>query len=396
MKTYAYTAKDPTGKVIRGTMQVESHAVLLEKLQASDMICTEYHETKASDIKKGAKFKTPEVAFFCRQLSSMLTAGLTLVKALDILYKEETDKKKKQCLLEVYEDIQKGKSLSDALLSQGSTFPELLITMVAAGESSGNLDTVMVKMAEHYAKLNKTGNKVKSAMIYPAVLGGLTVVIVIALFTFVIPQLMGIFEGTELPFLTKIMLAISNFMTTKWYIYVPIIIGLIIGTKYYLGTEAGRYAFDRLKLKLPKVGSLYTTVLTGRFASTLSTMYSSGVPMIESLERSAAVLNNTYITEKFATAVDNVKMGDAISSAIAKTEIFESMFCSVIYVGEESGSLDEILAKTADYYEEEADSAIQRMVAILEPMMIIVLGIIIGLVVASILPAMYNMYESVG
>lgn len=396
MKTFAYTAKDSNGKLIKGTMQVESSAVLLEKLQSSDLMCTEYHEAKASDIKKGVKFKTTEVAFFCRQLSSMLTAGLTLVKALDILYKEEQDKKKKQCLLEIYEDIQKGKALSDAMLSQGETFPELLISMVAAGEASGNLDGVMIKMSDHYAKLNKTGNKVKSAMIYPAVLGGLTVVIVIGLFTFVMPQFMTIFEGADLPFLTKVMMSISTFMRTKWFIYVPILIVAIVGTKYYISTEAGRYAFDKLKLTMPTVGPLYTKVLTGRFASTLSTMYSSGVPMIESLERATAVLNNTYVSEKFSSAIDNIKMGDAISSAIAKTEIFESMFCSIIYVGEESGSLDEILQKTAEYYEEESDSAIQRMVSLLEPLMIIILGVIIGLVVASILPAMYNMYDSVG
>lgn len=396
MKTFAYTARDANGKIIKGTMQVESSAVLLEKLQSSELICTEYHETKASDIKRGVKFKTTEVAFFCRQLSSMLTAGLTLVKSLDILYKEETDKKKKQVLLEIYEDIQKGKALSDALLSQGTAFPELLITMVAAGEASGNLDGVMTKMSDYYADLNKTGNKVKSAMIYPAILAVMTLVIVVGLFTFVFPKLTEIFQGADLPMLTQIMMGISDFIRTKWYIYIPVIIAAVFGIRYYLRTDAGRYAFDRLKLKFPKVGPLYTTILTGRFASTLSTMYSSGVPMIEAIERSTAVLNNTYVSEKFDVAIDNIKMGDAISSAIAKTEIFESMFCSIIYVGEESGSLDSILQKTAEYYEEEADSAIQRMVALLEPLMIIILGLMIGLVVASILPAMYSMYESVG
>lgn len=395
MKTFAYTARDANGKVIKGTMQVESSAVLLEKLQSSDLVCTDYHETKVSDIKKGAKFKTTEVAFFCRQLSSMLTAGLTLVKSLDILYKEETDKKKKQCLLEIYEDIQKGKALSDAMLSQGTAFPELLITMIAAGEASGNLDGVMTKMSDYYADLNKTGNKVKSAMVYPIILGVMTLVIVVGLFTFVMPQFMNIFQGAELPFLTKVMMGLSDFIRTKWYIYIPVTIAVVFGLRYYLKTEAGRYAFDKLKLKFPKVGPLYTKVITGRFASTLSTMYSSGVPMIESLERATAVLNNTYVGEKFAGAIDNIKMGDAISSAIAKTEVFESMFCSIIYVGEESGSLDSILQKTAEYYEEEADSAIQRMVSLLEPVMIIVLGVIIGLVVASILPAMYNMYNTI-
>ena len=396
MKTFAYTAKDSTGKIVKGTMQVESSAVLIEKLQSTDLTCTEYHETKASDIKKGVKFKTTEVAFFCRQLSSMLTAGLTLVKSLDILYKEEPDKKKKQCLLEIYEDIQKGKSLSDAMLSQGTAFPELLVTMVAAGEASGNLDGVMIKMSDHYAKMNKTGNKVKTTMMYPAVLGVLTLVIVVGLFTFVMPQFMTIFQGADLPFLTKIMMGISDFIRTKWFIYIPVIIVAVFGFRYYIKTEAGRYAFDKFKLKCPKVGGLYTKVLTGRFASTLSTMYSSGVPMIEALERSTAVLNNSYISDKFGVAIDNIKMGDAISSAIAKTEVFESMFCSIIYVGEESGSLDEILQKTAEYYEEEADSAIQRLVSLLEPLMIIILGVIIGLVVASILPAMYSMYDSVG
>lgn len=395
MKTFAYTARDKTGKTIKGTMQMETSEALLEKLQASGLFCMDYREVKQSKGQKTTKFKTAEVAFFCRQLSSMLTAGLTLVKAMDILYKEQEDKRKKQILMEIYEDIQKGKSLSDAMVSQGDAFPELLVSMIAAGESSGTLDSVMTRMSEHYAKEGKTKNKVKSAMMYPMILGIITVVMVIGIFTLIMPQFMNMFKDAEMPFLTSIMMGISTFLRTKWYIYVPILVAAIIALKYWLSTTAGRYSFDKLKISMPVIGPLMVKIYTGRFSNTLSTMYSSGVPMIECLERAAAVLSNTYITDKFTQVITNVKSGEAISSAIAKTEIFESMFCSIIYVGEESGSLDKILKTTAEYYEEESDSAIQRMVSLLEPVMIIVLGVVIGLVIASVLPAMYGMFDSV-
>lgn len=394
MKTFSYTAKDANGKTIKGTLQMETSEALLEKLQSSGLMCTNYKEVRQGSGKK-ATFKTTDVAFFCRQLSSMLTAGLTLVKALDILYKEQEDKRQKQVLLDIYEDIQKGKSLSDSMLAQGNTFPELLVTMVAAGESSGTLDMVMVRMSEHYTKENKTKNKVKSAMIYPAVLGVVTVLIMLGLFTFIMPTFKSMFSDADMPLLTNIMFGISDFVKERWYIYIPVVVVSIFAVRYYIKTPAGKFSWDRFKLKVPVVGPLMIKVCTGRFASTLSTMYSSGVPMIECLERAASVLANTYINQRFVSVVENVKSGESISSAIAKTEIFESMFCSIIYVGEESGALDDILRKTAEYYEEESDAAIQRMVALLEPVMIVVLGVLIGLVIGSILPAFYNSISSV-
>lgn len=394
MKTFSYTAKDANGKTIKGTLQMETSEALLDKLQSSGLMCTNYKEVRQGSGKK-ATFKTTDVAFFCRQLSSMLTAGLTLVKALDILYKEQEDKRQKQVLLDIYEDIQKGKSLSDSMLAQGNTFPELLVTMVAAGESSGTLDMVMVRMSEHYTKENKTKNKVKSAMIYPAVLGVVTVLIMLGLFTFIMPTFKNMFSDAEMPLLTNIMFGISDFVKERWYIYIPVVVVSIFAVRYYIKTPAGKFSWDRFKLKVPVVGPLMIKVCTGRFASTLSTMYSSGVPMIECLERAASVLANTYINQRFVSVVENVKSGESISSAIAKTEIFESMFCSIIYVGEESGALDDILKKTAEYYEEESDAAIQRMVALLEPVMIVVLGVLIGLVIGSILPAFYNSISSV-
>jgi len=202
-------------------------------------------------------------------------------------------------------------------------------------------------------------------------------------------------DPSKMPALTKVMMHISNFLRTKYIILIVVVVGLIFGIKYLLKIPSIRLKFDRLLIKGPGFGPLLVKVYTGRFSRTLSSLYSSGIPMVECLERSSAILGNTYIDERFRDVVDEVKQGEPLSSAIQRTEIFDSMFCSIIYVGEEAGALDEILEKTSEYYEEESESAIQRLVSMLEPMLIIFLGVIIGLVVASVYPALYGSFESI-
>lgn len=395
MKTYAYTAKDMQGRTVKGSLQAKDSNDLLEKIHSRGLFCTGYNETKNVSLDVKFKFKTKDLAFLCRQLSSMLTSGLSLVKALDILVKEQENKRAREVLLEVYEDVQKGKALSAALEAQGGAFPEFLISMIGAGESSGTLDIVITRMSDHYAKENKLNNKIRSAMIYPIILLVLCVAVIIGLFTFIMPVFMGIFEDSEMPFLTMIMFSFSTFLTSKWYIVLAVVILAVILFRAYLSSQSGRLRFDSFKLTAPVFGKLFVKIYTGRFARTLSSLYSSGIPMVECLHRSAAVLDNTYISHQFVSVIEKVKQGESLSTSVAQADVFESMFCSILYVGEESGNLDEILIKTSDYYEDEADTAVQKMVTLIEPIMIIILGVIIGLVIASILPAMYGMFEDI-
>jgi type IV pilus assembly protein PilC len=275
------------------------------------------------------------------------------------------------------------------------SFPDFLISMVGAGETSGSLDIIMQRMSDHYAKENKLKNTIKSAMIYPMILLGLCIVIVIFLFTKIMPVFLGMYDDpSTMPFLTKVMKAISDFLINYWFILIALIIGLVFLIRYLLKIPDFRMKVDRMLIKGPGFGPLVTKIYTGRFARTLSNLYSSGIPMVECLEKSSKILGNSYIDKKFEGVIDEVKQGESLSAAITRTEVFEPMFCSVVYVGEEAGALDSILEKTADYYEEESDSAVQRLVSMVEPMLIIFMGVIIAMVVIGIYPALYGSFES--
>ena len=391
MKKFTYTARDVRGMQTKGTIVAEDEREYLAKLHEKGLTDVSHKETDSDETKTTHKFSTKELAFCCRQLSAMLTSGLTLVKALDILCKEQEKDSCKVIWRDVYENVQKGESFSASLEMHEGAFPQFLTSMVAAGESSGSLDVIMQRMSDHYAKENKMNNIIKGAMVYPIILLVLTIAIVIGLFTFILPAFMDMYENeSDMPILTRGLNAISKFLTTKWYILIAIVAGLVFGIIYALKVPSIRLKFDRFLIKGPVIGGLITTIYTGRFARTLSSLYSSGIPMVECLERSSAILNNRYVSEKFEQVISEVKQGETLSSAITRTEIFESMFCSIIFVGEEAGALDSILDKSAAYYEEESDAAVDRLVGLLSPVMIIILGLTIGLVLGGIYPAIYQ------
>lgn len=396
MKTFIYTATDVQGNTIKNARMVaEDVNDFLEKINEKGLFCSSYKE--ASDKKSNTlhKFKMEELAFNCRQLSAMLSSGLTLVRALDILSKEQPKEATRQIFREVYEEVQKGSSFSDALRMQQGAFPNFLVSMVQAGESSGQLDIIVRRLEEYYDKQNKLNNKIRGAVMYPIILAVLCVIIVIALFTFILPTFKDLMTEEDMKGLTGFLFKLADSMTGYWYIYVGTVLAVIFIVKYTLKIPSVRYKFDKMICKMPKVGKLVVKVYTGKFARTLSSLYSSGIPMVEALERSAAILGNTFIEQSFVTVISEVKQGEQLSVSIQRTGIFESMFCSIIFVGEESGALDSILEKSAGFYEDEADSAIQRLVGLIEPVMIIIMGAAIGLVIAGILPAIYNSMENI-
>ena len=396
MKSYNFVAQDARHKQVRGTINAENEQEFMQKIKERGLFVKDYSEGASGDSKSLYKFNTKELSFCCRQLSAMLTSGLTLVKAIDILTKEQENEKARAIWQDVYENVQKGESFSSTLEMHAGSFPDFLISMVGAGESSGSLDIIMTRMSEHYAKENKLKNTVKSAMVYPIILLVVCIVVVIFLFVKIMPTFIAMYEDPEtMPFLTKILKAISDFLIGYWWLLIALIVGGVFAFRYALKVPDIRLKFDRLLLKGPGFGPLITKIYTGRFGRTLSNLYSSGIPMVECLEKSSKILGNAYVDQKFEGVIDEVKQGESLSAAITRTELFEPMFCSVIYVGEEAGALDTILEKTADYYEEESDSAVQRLVGLVEPIMLIFMGIIIGLVVCGIYPALYGSFESI-
>lgn len=396
MSRYSYTAKDASGTQRTGTMIANNERDLNEKLKEKGLSVVTYKEDASSTKESAYKFKTKDLAFDCRQMAAMMTSGLTIVKTLEILCREQSNDAAKQIWQDIYENVQKGESFSSALEQHRGSFPQFLISMVGAGESSGSLDVIMQRMSDHYAKENKMNNKIKGAMTYPIILGFLCIVIVIGMFTFIMPTFRDLFsDPDQIPALTKMMFSFSDFLKSKWYILIIVIGAIVLGFSYALKLPSFRIKWDRFIIKGPYFGPLVVKIYTGRFSRTLSSLYSSGLPMVECLQRSSDVLGNSYISEKFETVIDEVKQGEPLSAAIQRTEIFDSMFCSIIYVGEESGALDDILDKSSDYYEEEADSAISSLVSMMEPLMIIIMGVAVGLIVASVLPALYASMENV-
>ena len=391
MKTFIYTATDVQGKVVKNQkMNAEDVNDFLEKIHDKGLFCSSYKEAKGGSGKNLHKFTTKELAYDCRQMSAMLTSGLTLVKSLDIMQREQQKEAPKQIYREIYEEVQKGTSFSDAIKMQGDAFPNFFISMVQAGETSGSLDQVMKKMEDQYASDAKLNNKIKSSMMYPIILCILCVAIVIILFTFIMPTFKDLLTEEDMKGLTGALFAFSDGFKKFWWVIALVIVALVFVIKYAMKIPDVRYKWDQLIIKMKPVGPLVVKVYTARFGSTLASLYSSGIPMVECLAKSSNILNNLYISKKFETVIDEVKQGETLSVAIQRTGIFESMFTSIIYVGEESGALDTILTKSANFYKEEADEAITRLVGLIEPVMIIFMGTAIGLVIAGILPAIYN------
>jgi type IV pilus assembly protein PilC len=319
-----------------------------------------------------------------------------LVKALDILCKEQESEAARNVWRDVYENVQKGESFSDSLEIHGSVFPTLMTSMVGAGESSGQMDIIMQRLSDYYANQNKLANTIKSAMVYPIILVVLTIAVVIGVFVFIMPTFESLYTNPDdMPGLTRGMMNIGKFMVAHWFILIAIVAVLIFSFIYAMKLPDVRLKWDRFIIKGPAFGKLVVKIYTARFAQTMASLYSSGLPMVECLKRSSDTLNNSYISLKFRDIIDEVKSGETLSSSIQRADIFDSMFCSIIFVGEEAGALDDILAKTAEYYDEEADSAVKRLCSLLEPVMLIILGIVIGLVCAAFFPALYDSFDNI-
>lgn len=343
------------------------------------------------------KIKLKDISLFCKQMSVMLESGIPLNNAVDILEQQATSKNLKSSLKIVSKSLKEGSQLSKAMLDQEGMFPDLLIRMVQAGEKTGKLDEVLEKMSEHYNKELKTSRQIRGAMIYPAVLAFLAVGAVLALLYIVIPSFSGIFEqsGMAMPLPTRIVLAASNFVRSYWYILFGVTGILAFLFLRYRSTEAGRYQLDRLKLNLPVIKGPMQKIVTARFASTLAILTSAGIPLVEAIESAAATTNNAVVIEKMKIANEGLQKGERLTGMITSTGLFPPMMLSMVKIGEESGSLESMLVKTSDYYEEELETAIKQLLSLLEPAMIIVMGVIIGGIVASVMLPMFELAHAV-
>ena len=397
MPRFRYKAKKDDGKVVSKMIEASDYAEAHSLLVSSGLEPIKITQfDKDISKEKNKKMTLKEVTIFCRQFVTMLASGVSLVRAMDIL-REQALKENNFHLYRiydrVYQDVQKGYSLNEAMLAQDGVFPPMLIHMVEAGEVSGSLDNVLGRTAEYYESQNKLINRVQTSLMYPKLLVGMIVVIVLGLFAFVLPQFFVVFDdlSLQLPRITEIIIMISDFVIYKWYILVIVTVAILLAWSIAMTNERFAYQVDYLKTKIPIVKVAVEKVAIANFTSTMGVLYSSGVSMLQALEISAAVLNNKYYTDKFEQVIREVETGKMLSTAVAEAEVFDPMVTSLLRMGEESGNLESIFETTAVFYMNEAEEAIARMITAIEPIVIVVIGLIVLLVVAAVLMPTFSM-----
>ena len=330
-----------------------------------------------------------------RQLASLLSAGITVVRSLDMLYQQCETRRSKRCIGEIYEEIQSGRSLSEAFKNQNDVLPTIMTSMIAAGEESGRLDEIMERLAVHFQKEAKLKNKISSALVYPKILAFVTVAIVVGLMTFLVPGIAQTIKdlGGDLPGLTKAIMAISDSFVHFWYVYALVIGGGAFAFNVWKRSEKGHAQWDTMVLRIPIVGKATKMNAAARFTRTVSTLLKSGISVLTAVEITGASLDNVILEKKLADARLEIRKGTSLSKSIKNITEFPPMIYAMTAIGEESGTLDTILDKAADFFEDEADAATAKMTAALEPCMLVVIAIIVGLVVGGIAMPIFSMAQ---
>lgn len=401
MPEFKYKSVSTTdGQIEKGVYTAKSKMEVIEMLRQKRLMPVWVEEVKGSKEitlpRILIKVKIKDLSIFCRQFYTMLNAGVSIIGCLDILSRQTENRKLQETLYKIYEEVQKGETLSDTLRKRKEIFPELLINMVEAGEVSGNLDVIMERMAVHFEKETKINNKIQSAMIYPIILSIIATGVVVFLLTFIMPTFVGMFEdsGVALPLPTQILLNISHALRAFWYLFLLILIGIVITVKRTAASEAGKFFMDNLKLRIPIVKEAMKKIMTSRFSRTLATLLSSGIPLIQAMDIVAKVVGNKVVEKGIKEAIEDVRKGVDLSAPIKRMGIFPPMLDSMIAIGEESGSLDEILDKTANFYDDEVDTAITKMTTLLEPLMIVIMAVVVGSIVIAMILPMFSMMNT--
>lgn len=397
MPQYRYTAKTEEGKTVRGLADAPNEQALYANLRTQGLFLTDSRLAKGSD-KTGCRFRTAQVANYCRELGTLLTAGVPLVRALAIMAEEEgLSAEVRKTYLAMQQDIRKGLPLSEAMANRGGAFPALLSGMIRSAENTGSIDKAALRMATHYEKEHRMDQQVLNTMMYPIILAVLVLAVVIFLLSFVVPQFQSLFDEMDsLPLPTVILLGISDFVKAHW---LGLILGVVVAAvliRVVLCIPAVRLRADWLKLRLPIIGRMQRKLVTARFARTLSNLYASGVPIVLSLQSGRDTVGNTYIASQFDGVLAMVQAGNPLSQALGSVDGFERKLVSSIRVGEETGKLESMLENISDNLDYEAEMATKRMMTLLEPALIVFMALIVGFVVIAVILPIYQSYATIG
>ncbi|MBR6329987.1 MAG: type II secretion system F family protein [Lachnospiraceae bacterium] len=395
MAFYKYKAKDDKGKTISGVMQANDELDLHTKLKEDGKYLTEFKEQV--DTVSAKRLKSEVISEFARNLGQMISSGITMARAMDIISNDESTKPK---VREYYSNILKliltGTPLSNAMEAQGDAFPPLIINMFRSAESSGNIDSVAMQMADYYDKEHRLNQKIKSAMAYPKLLTVLIIVVVAVIMGYVIPQFQSLFAQMEtLPATTTALLAISNFVKNRWYIIIAVAFVLYVIYRVLVSIPGVRLLRDKLELRLPAIGHLRKVIYTARFARTMSSLYSAGISVLSCVEIAKTTVGNSYIEKQFDQVFADIRGGENMSAAIDKVDGFTKKLPASIAVGEETGALDKMLSSLASQMEYDSEQAMQRLVSYLEPAMIVVMAVIVGFIIIAVIQPIYGSYDAI-
>ncbi len=401
MPSFEYLVKDKSGKDFRGTQDAEDSQSLVRQLKTQGFLVVRVQEIRKSSLfsiqkggtgKKGGKsgkVKLDDLVIFARQMATLVAAGIPLVQSLDILSGQVEKEKFRTILRRMHTDIQSGKSLSEAMQPHQNVFTPLFIHMVRAGETSGSLEEILDRVAKYFEKSSALQKKVKAALMYPTVVSIMAFLITFAMLTFIIPKFATIFEGlgAKLPLPTMLLIQLSNYLAANWWIVLGVIGIAFVAFAQIIKTPAGRLSWDSFLLRMPIFGPIFVKVAISKFSRTLATLVRSGVAILAALEIVSKTSGNARIEKVIVDLMGSVKKGEGISGPLEKSAVFPTMVVRMMAIGEETGELEAMLIKIADFYDTQVDAAVEGLTSLIEPLIIAFLGIVIGgIVIALFLP----------
>lgn len=404
MATFRYSARDASGKVVAGAIDADTEVMVLGKLQEMGFFVTNLERQAGAamtlrrlDIGKFRKVGMRELTVFTRQFATMVNAGLSMVRTLNILEQQTESAKLKTIVGDVRKHVEEGMTLSDAFGQHPDTFSPLTINMVRAGEIGGVLDDVLNRLAIFYEKDLSLRQKVRAAMTYPAAIFTFALGVIFFLVFFILPQFIGFFEGLDLqlPLPTRILIFVTHALTGYWYVFLGGLLVSVWGLRVYIGTERGRFRFDRFKLRVPVFGPLLRKVTISRFTRTLGTLITSGVPIMQALEVVSKAVENKIVAQAIDNVRSSIREGESIALPLQNSGLFPPMVVQMTAVGEETGTLDSMLQKVADFYDAEVETTLVQLTSILEPLLIMFLGFVVGFIVLSFYMPLYQLITGI-
>jgi type IV pilus assembly protein PilC len=401
MATYVFKAMDLTGAKATGEVEAESKQVVSDQLKSRGLIVldiSDKHSSKQLNIELFNKLKATDLAVMTRQLATMVQSGMTILRALYVLEAQTENKTLAEAIVAVRKDVEAGLPLSDALERHPKIFSPLFVSMTRAGETGGMLDESLIRVADQLEKEDSLRRQVKSAMTYPAVVLSFAGIVLIALVAFLVPVFIGVFKqfGGELPAITKLTVAMSKAITGYWYALIAGAVGTVWAFRKWKSSSWGRPQWDRFRLRIPmKIGDIVQKIALARWSRTLSALVSAGVPLLQALDITGKTAGNHVVEQAMAGVIDSVKSGGTIADPLKGASVFPTMVSHMVSVGEETGSLDTMLSKIADFYEDQVDAAVKSLTSILEPVMIIIVGGMVGFIVISMYLPLFKVYDAI-